>query len=166
MDYNDYLLQHDKIGKRIKEIENSSIKIAVFRFISGAAMILLLLCGYFLNKDYLYIGTFLMLGVFVVLVFWHTKMADRLIYLRARLVVIEKYIARFGDKWKDFDEDGTDYLETITGVMKDLDIVGNNSLFQYLNTAVTLRGKKKLLDKLSRTAFDKSLIIQEQEAIK
>ena len=56
MDYNDYLLLQDNIGKRIKEIENSSIKIAVFRFISGAAMILLLLCGYFLNKNYLYIG--------------------------------------------------------------------------------------------------------------
>ena len=126
MDYNDYLLLQDNIGKRIKEIENSSIKIAVFRFISGAAMILLLLCGYFLNKNYLYIGSFLMLVVFVFLVFWHIKMADRLIYLRARLVVIEKYIARFGDKWKDFDEDGTDYLETITGDMKDLDIVGNN----------------------------------------
>lgn len=166
MDYNDYLLLQDNLGKRIKEIENSSIKIAVFRFISGAAMILLLLCGYFLNKNYLYIGSFLMLVVFVFLVFWHIKMADRLIYLRARLVVIEKYIARFGDKWKDFDEDGTDYLETITGVMKDLDIVGNNSLFKYLNTAVTLRGKKRLLDKLSRTEFDKGLIIQEQEAIK
>ena len=89
MDYNDYLLLQDKIGKRIKEIENSSIKIAVFRFVSGAAMILFLLCGYFLGKDYLYMGTLLMLGVFVVLVFWHTKMADRLIYLRARLVVIE-----------------------------------------------------------------------------
>lgn len=78
MDYNDYLLLQDKIGKRIKEIENSSIKIAVFRFVSGAAMILFLLCGYFLGKDYLYMGTLLMLGVFVVLVFWHTKMADRL----------------------------------------------------------------------------------------
>ena len=43
MDYNDYLLLQDKIGKRIKEIENSSIKIAVFRFVSGAAMILFLL---------------------------------------------------------------------------------------------------------------------------
>ena len=71
-------------------------------------------------------------------------MADRLIYLRARLVVIEN-ILPFGDKWKDFDEDGTDYLETITGVMKDLDIVGNNSLFKYLNTAVTLRGKEKII---------------------
>ena len=71
MDYNDYLLLQDNIGKRIKEIENSSIKIAVFRFISGAAMILLLLCGYFLNKNYLYIGSFLMLVVFVFLVFWH-----------------------------------------------------------------------------------------------
>ena len=75
-------------------------------------------------------------------------------------------MARFDNKWKEFEETGLDYIDQITGVMKDLDIVGNNSLFQYLNTAITLRGKKRLLTKLTRSEFDQNLLIQEQEAIK
>lgn len=166
MNYNDYLMLQNKIIKDINELEGRSLKMSIFRFIDGVGMILFLLSGYFFNREYLYIFAFIMLIFFVVLVFWHTKLMDRLIYLKARLVVVENYIARYGDKWKDFTETGVDYLESVTGVMKDLDIVGKNSLFQYLNIAVTLRGKKRLLDKLTRTKFDGDLIVQEQEAVK
>lgn len=165
MNYNDYLMLQDKITKDINKLESSSLKMSIFRFIDGIGMILFLLSGYFLNQEYLYIFAFLTLIFFVILVFWHTKMMDRLIYLKTRLLVIENYIARYGDKWKDFTETGEDYLDGVTGVMKDLDIVGKNSLFQYLNIAVTLRGKKRLLDKLTRTKFDCDLIVQEQEAV-
>ena len=41
--------------------------------------------------------------------------------------------------------------------MKDLDLVGKNSLFQYFNVASTIRGKKCLLDKLTRTSFNEKL---------
>lgn len=64
--------------------------------------------------------------------------------------VIENYLARFINKWKEFEKQVLIISRQITGVMKDLDIVGNNSLFQYLNTANTLRGKKRLLSKLTR----------------
>ena len=49
-------------------------------------------------------------------------------YFEAKLVVINNYLARFEDKWHSFKENGADYVDKISGLMKDLDIVGNNSL--------------------------------------
>ncbi|MFQ7172076.1 MAG: hypothetical protein ACLRQF_08315 [Thomasclavelia ramosa] len=44
--------------------------------------------------------------------------------------------------------------------------VGNNSLFQYLNTASTRSGKIRLLHKLTRRDYDINTLIEEQEAVK
>ena len=166
MKRNDYLLFQNKILKEIKELESRSLKISIFRFAAGILILILLLSGYFLKLDYLYTFMLITIIIFIVLVFKHTKITDHLIYLKAKLIVIENYLARFDNKWKEFTETGLDYIDQITGVMKDLDIVGNNSLFQYLNTAITLRGKKRLLTKLTRSEFDHSLLLQEQAAIK
>ena len=87
-------------------------------------------------------------------------------YFEAKLVVINNYLARFEDKWHSFKENGADYVDKISGLMKDLDIVGNNSLFQYLNTASTRSGKIRLLHKLTRRDYDINTLIEEQEAVK
>lgn len=166
MNRNDYLLFQNKILKEIKELESRSLKISIFRFVAGILILIFLLSGYFLKLEYLYIFMIITIVTFILLVFKHIKISDNLTYLKAKLIVIENYLARFDNKWKEFEETGLDYIDQITGVMKDLDIVGNNSLFQYLNTATTLRGKKRLLTKLTRSEFDQNLLIQEQEAIK
>lgn len=166
MNRNDYLLFQNKILKEIKELESRSLKISIFRFVAGILILIFLLSGYFLKLEYLYIFMIITIMTFILLVFKHIKISDNLTYLKAKLIVIENYLARFDNKWKEFEETGLDYIDQITGVMKDLDIVGNNSLFQYLNTAITLRGKKRLLTKLTRSEFDHNLLIQEQEAIK
>ncbi|MFQ8705118.1 MAG: MutS family DNA mismatch repair protein [Thomasclavelia sp.] len=166
MECNDYLLFQNKLIKEIKDLESSSLKISVFRFIAGTLILVFLLSGYFLKLEYIYLFMIIAIIIFILLVFKHTKITDQLTYLKAKSKVIENYLARFDNKWKEFEETGLDYIEQITGVMKDLDIVGNNSLFQYLNTANTLRGKKRLLSKLTRNEFDHDLLIQEQIAVK
>lgn len=166
MKRNDYLLFQNKLIKEIKELESRSLKISIFRFVAGILVLLFLLSGYFLKLEYLYMFMIVTIIIFILLVFKHTKITDYLIYLKAKLIVINNYLARYDNKWKEFEETGLDYIDQMTGVMKDLDIVGNNSLFQYLNTAITLRGKKKLLFKLTRSEFDYDLLIQEQAAVK
>lgn len=86
-------------------------------------------------------------------------------YLNAQAIVIQRYLDRYNNDWKAFDETGLDYVDNVTGVMKDLDLVGKNSLFQYFNVASTIRGKKCLLDKLTRTSFNEKGIIEEQKAV-
>lgn len=166
MEHNDYLLFQNKLIKEVKELESRSLKISVFRFITGILILVFLLSGYFLKLEYIYLFMIITIIIFILLVFKHTKITDQLTYLKAKLKVIENYLARFDNKWNKFEETGLDYINEVTGVMKDLDIVGNNSLFQYLNTAITLRGKKRLLTKLTRSEFDHDLLIQEQIAVK
>ncbi|WRK52280.1 hypothetical protein SD457_17835 [Coprobacillaceae bacterium CR2/5/TPMF4] len=53
----------------------------------------------------------------------------------------------------------------MSGPVKDLDLAGQNSLYQFLNTATSSLGKKRLIDKLTRKSFDYKAIIQEQQAV-
>ncbi len=48
----------------------------------------------------------------------------------------------------------------------DLDIFGNNSVFQSLNRTVTVGGERKLVNALSQPCLDQQVIYQNQEAIK
>lgn len=166
MEYKDYLLLKDKIMFEVNRLRKNSLKIALIRFILAVAGILCLLVGYFFNYHYLYFVSLVLWILFTYFVFKHHRVIDQLNYLEAKLLVVKNYLARFANKWNEFEETGIDYVTEITGTMKDLDIVGKNSLFQYLNTAVTLRGKKRLLAKFSRTCFNLDLIVKEQKAIK
>ena len=60
-------------------------------------------------------------------------------YLNAQAIVIQRYLDRYNNDWKAFDETGLDYVDNVTGVMKDLDLVGKNSLFQYFNVRFVVR---------------------------
>ena len=165
MNQNDYLLFQDELTKEKNDLANSSLKLSIARLVIGLLIIGFLLGGNFAKKQLLLVLAIICLVIFIVLIFIHGKVAARLNYLTAQTIVVERYLARYSDEWKAFEETGTDYVETISGVMKDLDLVGNNSLFQYLNTASSLRGKKRLLEKLTRVDFDEKQIVQEQAAV-
>lgn len=166
MELNNYKTKHNQINKEINSLESKSFQLSILRLISGVGILFFLLSGYFMQKEYHYLFSLLMLLIFIILVSKHTKIKKRLTYLKANKEVVRRYLARFDQGWKEFLETGLDYVEKVTGVMKDLDLVGQNSLFQYLNTAATLRGKKRLLAKLTRKTFNQQLITQEQAAIK
>ena len=166
MKYDDYLVVQNKINNDVVSLKKRSTTISLLRFLTMIGCLICLLVGYFFNREYLYIIALVLVILFSYLVYLHSQVTNQLMYFEAKLVVINNYLARFEDKWHSFKENGADYVDKISGLMKDLDIVGNNSLFQYLNTASTRSGKIRLLHKLTRRDYDIKALIEEQEAVK
>lgn len=166
MEYNDYKIMKEKLDKEVSNLKMHLSRISLLRFITMSMTIICLLVGYFKKIDFLYIDSLIFVVIFIYLVYRYTLFVKKLEYLKAKLTVINNYLARFENNWYSFEETGVDYIDSLTGIIKDLDLVGNKSLFQYLNTASTLQGKRKLLNKLTRTSFDVEQLIKEQEAVK
>ena len=91
--------------------------------------------------------------VFVVLVFKHGKLNEQLEYIRAGIVVYERYLKRYDDGWKEFEEDGSEYLREDDLVAKDLDIIGSHSIYQFICVAGTEDGRQTLADTLRQPEF-------------
>lgn len=104
--------------------------------------------------------------VFITLIIIHEAIKKKKIYLEAKLWVFQKRNARIQNTWREFDENGNDFLEEEMVVESDLDILGLNSLYQYICTAHTQEGRKILADYLKNQEFDKENISLRQEAVK
>ncbi|KPI55965.1 mannonate oxidoreductase [Clostridioides difficile] len=103
---------------------------------------------------------------FIVLLVIHNKVKEEEMYFRSKIDVIDKYIKRFGDGWKEFKIDGKEYLEDENSQAKDLDLFGKASLYQYICVANTSYGKKSLAKSLWNENPDEKIILERQMAIK
>lgn len=135
MTQKDYLLFQDNIRKEKANLDSRSLKISIARLIIGLLIVGFLLGGNFTNNQLLVYSSLIWIAIFIILIVIHSKITERLSYLNAQAIVIQRYLDRYNNDWKAFDETGLDYVDNVTGVMKDLDLVGKNSLFQYFNVA-------------------------------
>lgn len=157
--------QKDNLDKQIKQLESATFKISMLRLLVGLSIIVLLLVSYFYKLDLLVYVCFLLLVIFMGLVYYYNKLNQKLSYLKAKAQVVLRYLQRFNHDWKEFEETGSEFFSEMSGPVKDLDLAGQNSLYQFLNTATSSLGKKRLIDKLTRKTFDYKALIQEQQAV-
>lgn len=157
--------QKDILDKQIKQLESNTFKISMLRLLVGLSIIILLLASYFYQIDILVYVCVLLLVLFIGLVYYYNKLNKKLSYLKAKAQVVLRYLHRFHHEWKEFKETGNEFFSEMSGPVKDLDLAGQNSLYQFLNTATSTFGKKRLIDKLTRKKFDYKTIIQEQKAV-
>lgn len=166
MKYDNFNEQVTIIQNQIKQLETKSFKISMLRLVFGVAIIIFILISYFRQvMIFFYLSLLLLIG-FIILVVYYNRLMKLLNYHQARLVVLQRYLARFNQDWNQFAETGKDLFLVNDGIVKDLDLAGNNSLFQYLNTALTTFGKKRLAAKLTRRDLNYQLLLDEQAAVK
>ena len=127
MTQKDYLLFQDNIRKEKANLDSRSLKISIARLIIGLLIVGFLLGGNFTNNQLLVYSSLIWIAIFIILIVIHSKITERLSYLNAQAIVIQRYLDRYNNDWKAFDETGLDYVDNVTGVMKDLDLVGKNS---------------------------------------
>lgn len=129
--------QLQKVASCCDRISNVKIVVCV----AGAGL-------FFYNRKYDTIigwSVFLVLvAVFVLLFFIHEKYHKQRGYLEARSQILNRYYLRSIGKWIEFEDTGEEYLTEDSYLEKDLDILGERSLFQYLCVANTVQGKRKL----------------------
>lgn len=106
---------------------------------------------------------FTLIPLFFLLVFIHNNTKKEKERIRHYLEIIEKYEKRNTEQWQEENFETTEQSEDF---LYDLDILGKNSLFQYLDFTVSLGGKRKLQETLTLKNIKYEQIKQNQQAIK
>jgi len=156
MQYNKY----KELNNKYEKIVNT---LATTRFIIFLIMILSFILKHYYYELFFNFIFIITLLTFLILIIIHDKYYKIYDYYNSYVKIIEEYIKRTNGEWKKFKDTGEEYLTNDNIYLKDLDILGNNSLYQLLNIAKTKGGKRKLVSRLSNNNIENLSL--EQEAI-
>ena len=110
---------------------------------------------------------FVVIAIFIIIAIIHGKKINRRDKLELILEVNSKGIKRLNGEYRSFEDKGEDLIEEGHPFCEDLDIFGQNSLFQMINTTRTKSGRRKLGELLSLKKLPTEDEIKEkQRAIK
>lgn len=153
----EYQLQHKKLTTKYNTI-------SLFRLVVG---VLFLVNGYLAIDDYqnyhFYLGI-LLIAIFIAVMRFH-KAVDTKRKLTHNLLKINTTEWNYINEQKLPFENGVEYIDFKHEYAYDLDIFGNDSLFQHLNRTTTFMGKKRLANQLL-TQESHEQIVKKQEAVK
>lgn len=149
--------------KRKDEKENESNRISNFRLLFFVLFAIELIL--YINSKSIFHGMFAVVFIvsFVILVIVHRIVDDEIEKIETSLALIKSYENRRSDEWKN----GV-YQSPLEGesFLQDLNIIGKNSLLQYIDFTKSLGGKRCLIDELALKRVSKKKILENQEAIK
>jgi len=142
MDEKYYLKRINNAKDELNKYQAISNKLSNLRLVS----FILFLCSfifYIIVNNYLYlIFAIIFLGTFAVLIFIHSKVANKINYYKLLMETLNEYVYRFDNRWMTFSETGLDYNNPDLPFLQDLDIIGDVSLFKYLNICISKNGNK------------------------
>jgi len=155
-----YARRLEKLNQAINRLSNVRLGL----FLSGCALAIFL---YMNQRSSLGLGILLFTVIsFVVLVFWHQKLRTKRNYLQVLYEIYGQALKRLAGEWKSFADTGEDFKDPAHPYSEDLDLFGASSLFQWINTAKTYRGREKLKELLTEPPLEGDVIQKKQEAIK
>lgn len=109
----------------------------------------------------------LILALFILVAIIHGKKINERNKLNILLEINEKGLNRLNGKYKEDEDKGEELIEEGHPFCEDLDVFGNNSLFQMVNTTRTKSGRKKLKEiLLLKNLPSKEVVNKKQKAIK
>jgi hypothetical protein len=161
----------NNIENNSKESSDISVKVNIIGWSRLALVLLCALVDYFLyrqNKISLIIVlTIFFIIIFLVLVFYHNNIFEYKKRIDLLININEKGIKRLSGEFKNFKDNGSEYLDDEHSFINDLDAFGNNSIFQYINSTVTKGGREELAKLLKREkVLTNNEIKDRQEAIR
>jgi len=155
-----YARRLEKLTHSINRLSN--VRLALF--IAGCALTVFL---YMTKHASLAQGIlFFTVVSFVALVFWHQAVRTKHNYIKMLHDIYDQALKRLAGEWKSFPDTGEDFKDPAHPYSEDLDLFGPSSLFQWINTAKTYKGREKLKEWLTEPPVEVSSIQKRQEAIK
>ena len=111
------------------------------------------------------LATAIIFAICVMLWFAHYKLDKKISYKKALCHIYNQYIMRINGQWVNFPTTGENFATPTHPYALDLDIVGNKSIFQLINTTKTWYGTQALAQDLLNPKYTKDIILQRQAAI-
>lgn len=155
-----YVRRLEKLTLTINRLSN--VRLALF--LAGCALAVFL---YMTHKSSLELGILILTVLsFTALVFWHQALKTKQNYLQVLCEIYNQALKRIAGEWKTFSDTGDDFKDPAHPYSEDLDLFGASSLFQWINTARTFRGREKLKEWLIEPQVEGGVIQKKQVAIK
>ena len=164
------MVEIEKLENQIKEKQNlldkcnSTInKISLVRLIVFLALaVLTITC--IVNFDFIVLGLALVsLISFIFIIKVHDKKYQSVTYYQNYIQVLKEYKDRHSYEWHKFKDKGLINDSTLSS---DIDLVGNNSLYQYLSICKTLNAKDKFSKLLINGLNTKEEMSKSRKAVK
>mgnify|MGYP000851682361 CR=1 FL=1 len=154
---------YQNLLEKQKKVERLLSNLRLVVFIIGISIIVLTYLRYIhLN----FVVTLLLFTViFGYLVVCHSKIKDKIKYTTILCQINTYSLQRLQGKWNTFADDGVEFKDNSHSYAEDLDVFGKNSLFQWINTAQTFRGRQKFAALLSGDVGNCADIRERQEAV-
>lgn len=157
--------QLEKEQDKQKDLEKTSQTYSTIRFLVFVGLLAGIYFGY-TQASFYYAISVILLVLFLYLVKKHDGIKYQLAYCKMKQEVLNRYLDRFTNEWKKFSDEGQEFLSEHFPPGYDLDIFGNASLYQYINTASTHVGREQLANWLSLKPKDEKEITKRQSAVK
>ena len=157
------IIINDKKIQEKKSDKLSNIRLVTF----VGALVFDILALIFKEVEILFaiFGSILLVS-FIILVIIHKKVTNKIKKYDNYLTIIKEYEDRTNDNWKNFKETGIEFLDINKDLFYDLDIVGNNSLFQLINVAKSIGGKRNLANEFNKLNLTEKEILNRQNTVK
>jgi DNA mismatch repair ATPase MutS len=161
--YRTIIESHQHILCKLKPISErvGNLKLLLALFIA----VLVYFCY---KKDFslpIVMGTTLLTLFFLLLLVYHIRLHEKINFSEGIIQINQDHLKRINHQWTEFEDIGKEFIDKEHSYMNDLDIIGSNSFFQYLNTTNTWHGRQIFANNLIHIDFSNEEIKQRQEAI-
>ncbi|MBN2521446.1 MAG: hypothetical protein JXB17_13110 [Bacteroidales bacterium] len=160
--YNEKIQYYNELITRLKKNLNF---LSFSRFISFILGFVCLIILYKINIFLAVISCLFFLSLFIILVIRYIKKNELKNIYQILLEINTNEINSLNYNYSVFDN-GAEFIDNHHFFSYDLDVFGENSLFQYLNRTGTYAGKNKLAEWLNKPSSDISIILEKQKAVK
>lgn len=100
----------------------------------------------------------------IILWFLQLRLKEEIAHSVGIISINQRHISRVTGQWTDFSDTGEEYTDLNHPYSSDLDIVGQKSLFQYLNTTHSWYGRQAFAHDLLDAGYSKGEITERQQA--
>ncbi len=156
----------NKANERLTELKKKSSLISVLRLISFVGGIPFLIAGISDKKGmYIFAGAYLLITFFF-LIYVHACFNKMISHDETYINVLDRYLNRLNGNWMQEIDDGGEFLTQEDVLSRDIDLLGKNSLYQYISIAHTPKGRRRLADTLSLKTDNLSVRSERYKAVK
>lgn len=157
------LLRNNK--KELEKLNKKIDKISLYRLVIFISVLMAFSSAYIYILKIMYFVGMVLISTFIYVINIHNNIKGEKNYKQSKIEVLQRYLDRFTDNWHNFTDDGSEFIKDDSYVQKDLDIFGKASVYQYISTCNTQKGKIKLSNFLTEENFDKNIVINRQKAV-
>jgi len=163
-DYENRVGNHEAIHKKLTGISNKIGCAKLFGILILGLTIYFLFARSFPIS--LIIVSSLLLMSLIILWIYHHKLHEKINYSSSIIVINRRHLDRISGKWTAFPDMGAEFISQEHPYSSDLDIVGQKSFFQFINTTHTWHGRQAFAKDLLHPHYGIDELKERQKAIK